>query len=305
MNGQELSGAVEDDIKDQGGNTEYFALYKESELSEEAEKAVQEHIEKYKNGEYKNEESSIYVSIGEPGKGRDIVINGDTKIPSKIEKVTGTKILFDKQGVPQFFTFSKEIDRINNYRIQAEDAGIDFLTGLHNRAGWEKYLDSLAHDIQRNILNEENYITIFYADLNNLKEINDTKGHTAGDEYIIRMAKFLKRVFSRDKDEHARWGGDEYGVCSISNQQFEGVLMQRLGQLKEEGLQYCAGIKGFKIKDFLKEIGFTEDMSPEEKLKRIKEGLAKKFEEVEQQEKEAKEKSKEMAEGKERPTIII
>ena len=300
-----LEEVREDSIKDQGGNTEYFFLYNENEISPEAREAVEEHRKKYEDGEYHDEESCIYVSFGNTSKGREISIQGNQNTLPKIEKFTGTRILFDERGEPDFLTFSKEIDRLNNFRIQAEAAGVDFLTGLDNRKGWEDYLDSLTYDIQRNILNEEQFITIFYADLNDLKTINDTKGHEEGDKYIIKMVNFLKKVFSRDKDERARWGGDEYGAVAISNQPFEDVAIQRMMQFGEKDLRYCAGIGSFRIKDFLAEIGVTKDMNPEERSRRIKEGLLKKVWEITELEQEAKARSKEMVEeGAERQTII-
>lgn len=289
----------EDALKDEMGNMEYIALYDPSKISSEAQEAVKNQIQKYTDGEYSNEKSAIYISTE-----REVLVTDVNDEPTEVKEFTGMKIIFDTNGIPSFMTFSNEIDRINNLRIQAEKAEIDFLTGLHNRNGWETSIDSLAYDIQRDLLDDENYITIFYADLNNLKEKNDKGGHSEGDKYIVKMAEFLRKIFSRDKDELARWGGDEFGVLTISNHPFESVAVQRLTQFKSKEIQYCAGIGSFKIKDFLVEMGVTKEMFPEEKLKRIKEGLLSKVKEIDKLEKEAKEYSKQTTQDEERPTII-
>lgn len=295
----------EDALKDQLGNAVYFNEYKEDLIPDEARNKIKEHIEKYEEGEYRNEASAIYISVGDQEeKERNIIVVDENNQGKSELKHTGAMVLFDNDGNPVFVSFSKEIDRINDLRIQAEKVGIDFLTGLHNRNGWEEYLNSLASEIQRNVLKEDQYITIFYGDLNNLKKINDTQGHEAGDEYIVKMANFLKSVFARDKDERARWGGDEYGVVTISNQPYEDIVIQRLEKFGSKDLSYSAGIGSFKIKDFLEEIGITDDMDREERARRIKEGLLKKFAEVDKREKEAKEYSKQKINGQERPTVV-
>lgn len=78
----------------------------------------------------------------------------------------------------------------------------DMLTGLYNRYFFET-------EVAR-IQNSRLYpITVIMIDLNNLKQINDTHGHPAGDEVIIRTAQVLKLSF-RAGDIIARYGGDEF-----------------------------------------------------------------------------------------------
>ena len=52
---------------------------------------------------------------------------------------------------------------------------------------------------------------MLYADIDNLKHINDTSGHNAGDNAIIDFVNILKETF-RDSDVIARLGGDEFVV---------------------------------------------------------------------------------------------
>jgi diguanylate cyclase (GGDEF)-like protein len=57
-------------------------------------------------------------------------------------------------------------------------------------------------------------MTLFYADLDNLKKINDSFGHDEGDAALVDAAALLRDAF-RDSDIIARLGGDEFVVLAI------------------------------------------------------------------------------------------
>jgi diguanylate cyclase (GGDEF)-like protein len=80
----------------------------------------------------------------------------------------------------------------------------DQLTGLYNR-------HYLAEEMQRLDTERQLPISIIMADLNGLKLINDTYGHSTGDEMLKRTAAILKEV-CRKEDILARYGGDEFVV---------------------------------------------------------------------------------------------
>ncbi len=54
------------------------------------------------------------------------------------------------------------------------------------------------------------------ADLDGMKQINDTFGHEAGDQALIETASVLKKTF-RDADIIGRIGGDEFAVCIMED----------------------------------------------------------------------------------------
>jgi diguanylate cyclase (GGDEF)-like protein len=56
--------------------------------------------------------------------------------------------------------------------------------------------------------------TVFVIDLDQLKEVNDTAGHAAGDALLVRAATALREVV-RDVDIVARLGGDEFGLIAV------------------------------------------------------------------------------------------
>jgi diguanylate cyclase (GGDEF)-like protein len=84
----------------------------------------------------------------------------------------------------------------------------DELTGLSNRRGFEMLGGRLLEAARR----LELAVTVVYADLDNMKPINDEHGHDAGDRALIETADILSRVL-RNSDLIARPGGDEF--CAV------------------------------------------------------------------------------------------
>ncbi len=102
----------------------------------------------------------------------------------------------------QDITLTKEMGR-----QLAFQATHDSLTGLYNRREFETHLlaalESARHDNVHHAL--------CYLDLDQFKVVNDTCGHTGGDELLRQLADVLKRKV-RDADLLARLGGDELGI---------------------------------------------------------------------------------------------
>ena len=81
----------------------------------------------------------------------------------------------------------------------------DELTGLYNRRGF-MLLGSermkLAHAMKKNVL-------LFFADLDNLKQINDQFGHQESDQALLKTAEIFRNTF-RNSDIIGRFGGAEF-----------------------------------------------------------------------------------------------
>jgi len=109
-------------------------------------------------------------------------------------------------------------DVTNEYEMLEQlnyQASHDSLTGLINRMEFERRLHRLlSHPI---IADQEH--ALFYMDLDQFKIINDTCGHTAGDELLRQVSQVLQKAM-RTRDTLARLGGDEFGCliehCSLS-----------------------------------------------------------------------------------------
>ena len=83
----------------------------------------------------------------------------------------------------------------------------DKLTGLPNRRMFMDYLQNIIKQSERH----KKCFAIFFMDLDNFKNINDTMGHEAGDLLLIQVAQRLKDLF-RGVDLVTRLGGDEFTI---------------------------------------------------------------------------------------------
>ena len=90
------------------------------------------------------------------------------------------------------------------------DAIHDSLTGLLNRGGLRT-----AVDVAWAVRSHEQPMAILFGDLDGFKLVNDTLGHDAGDEVLVRVAERLRSAV-RASDIVARWGGDEFVVLCPS-----------------------------------------------------------------------------------------
>jgi diguanylate cyclase (GGDEF)-like protein/PAS domain S-box-containing protein len=80
----------------------------------------------------------------------------------------------------------------------------DGLTGLYNWAAFDEALEKMH--------TSGNFpVSIIIMDVDNLKQINDSEGHTAGDRALRHIGRLLAGVFRAD-DIVARLGGDEFGA---------------------------------------------------------------------------------------------
>ena len=88
-----------------------------------------------------------------------------------------------------------------------ELAHLDSLVELPNRRGFMRQLDALIARVNR----YGDKAAMLFVDIDGLKRINDTHGHKAGDEALIRVSQMLVSGV-RTGDCVARLGGDEFGV---------------------------------------------------------------------------------------------
>ncbi|MDN5370469.1 MAG: c-di-GMP phosphodiesterase [Shewanella sp.] len=85
----------------------------------------------------------------------------------------------------------------------------DTLTGLPNRT---LLLETLTVAIQRASIRNNN-LALLFVDLDRFKNINDSLGHSLGDQYLIRIAMLLKR-FVNKRGLVVRLGGDEFVILT-------------------------------------------------------------------------------------------
>ena len=127
--------------------------------------------------------------------------------------------------------------------IMRDLASIDPLTKLYN-IGF--FRDKLAEELNRAKRFQHN-LSVAIIDLDNFKYFNDTFGHQAGDQLLIRLANIFSK-YCRDTDLVARYGGDEFIVMFPETK-------------KEESAKMVATLlSNFRMYDFAqgeKKIGFS------------------------------------------------
>ena len=105
-----------------------------------------------------------------------------------------------------FVATVQDVTEARNLAAQLEDQAVrDALTGLPNRRSMVAAIDRM---IEQGAGPDG---ALVFLDLDNFKDVNDTMGHTAGDEMLIEVAARMSSCL-RGADMVARFGGDEFVV---------------------------------------------------------------------------------------------
>ena len=140
-------------------------------------------------------------------------------------------------------------------RMLRNQKDYDGLTGLYNRG---KFME-----MKRTLFRTQDEIAIFNMDVNNLKQVNDTLGHEAGDRLLRKAAESLKRIEARNVIPF-RTGGDEFivAVVHVNREDAEKIRHdweKALAELNEaeDGLPctvacgFAFGEKGYDLEEIL------------------------------------------------------
>ncbi len=114
-----------------------------------------------------------------------------------------------------------------------EMATHDVMTGLFSRMAFE----SDRHNMKVG----QAYLLVSF-DLNNLKQVNDTYGHKAGDEYITSAANILREIFPASAKCY-RMGGDEFAALTDESSFDLDEAVKQMHRLEDE---YNARKKNFR-----------------------------------------------------------
>ncbi|MEZ5237663.1 MAG: diguanylate cyclase [Microthrixaceae bacterium] len=129
------------------------------------------------------------------------------------------------------------VRRCSRERAVAMAATRDPLTGLLNRAAMQERLEEL---ITVSSIGGET-LSVFFADLNDFKALNDSAGHHAGDEVLCNVADALRGAI-RPGDLAARVGGDEFVVVMMSRRRSTEKLTRRLREAVEAAIDPATGV---------------------------------------------------------------
>lgn len=141
---------------------------------------------------------SYYCLIGED------TCSADEEVLNKISKLNN-----------ELSSITRELSKKNmklekaNQRIK-ELSRKDPLTGLYNRRAFMEYFNKqLAQSLRH-----QHSLTLIITDIDDFKEINDTYGHSSGDDVLEELGQLLKQE-TRQEDMAARVGGEEFAILLV------------------------------------------------------------------------------------------
>ena len=188
----------------------------------------------------------------------------------KFTDATGRECLL---GLCQDVTDAMQIKKEYDERLASANtkANVDALTGIRNKLAYNE----LEERMNRQIASRSQQpfaITVF--DVNDLKKINDTKGHQAGDEYICRACKIICEKFKHSPV--FRIGGDEF-VAISSGEDYEQIdeliefFSQRNAQAKQNGgVVIACGMARYDGEDIVASVFLRADKKMYENKKKLK-----------------------------------
>ncbi|MEZ0536381.1 GGDEF domain-containing protein [Caldicellulosiruptoraceae bacterium PP1] len=133
----------------------------------------------------------------------------------------------------------------------------DNLSGLCNRNFWEDFKKGKTK------INKEMFNSIILIDIDNLKSINDTYGHSIGDECIKQIA-YVINTLKNKTDIGIRYGGDEFIIISTLSRKKETYFIKRfkeeLGRFSNVPIEVSIGISYFDESKNIENIFKIADM---------------------------------------------
>jgi diguanylate cyclase (GGDEF)-like protein len=143
---------------------------------------------------------------------------------------------------------TRETQRLHDRLLK--EATVDDLTGLLNRRGWRQAAERELARAKR----EGTTVGLLLLDVDNLKVINDTRGHDEGDRVLVETADRMRSAL-RAGDVIARLGGDEFGALLMDNSDGQALAaVERLRRLTPELGSFSAGAAAWDGKQALDEL---------------------------------------------------
>lgn len=150
--------------------------------------------------------------------------------------------------------------RVNEY------FNADPKTGLANERAWKNRLTETVEELKEN-----DELTVYVADLDGFKAVNDKYGHDAGDELLKIVGTAFQSSFKRssdvvahgsrgdsgDRESIARLGGDEFSVSTLRKAGDDFVDQKRAGEADDEADQQVIRVNQ-KLQELIKDTRFAE-----------------------------------------------
>jgi len=115
-------------------------------------------------------------------------------------------------------------------RLLERISALDSLTGIANR----RRFDAVLRHEWRRASRDGEPLSLVFCDIDDFKRFNDTYGHQAGDECLVRVAHSMQAALNRPADLAARYGGEEF-VALLVDTEIEGarLLAERMRERVE------------------------------------------------------------------------
>lgn len=147
------------------------------------------------------------------------------------------------------------VDSAKRMEMEYEDAldsamdmaNHDELTGVKNKRSYAHYEMKMDERIRKN---EVKKFAVIVLDINGLKQVNDTMGHSAGDTFIKDACRMISGIF---KNSHVyRIGGDEFAAV-LEGPDFENrnSLIEELNRVQEEHKEQNKVTVAFGVSDYI------------------------------------------------------
>lgn len=168
-----------------------------------------------------------------------------TKEPYKLEQLKLTENMWGQGSVyfvedGMYYIIINDITKIKQYSDKMKYmANYDMLTGLNNRYSLYQHLEQL---IKKQIA-----CAVYFIDLDHFKKVNDTIGHTKGDEVLCAIANRLKQ-FINENTFVTRVGGDEFFIVKkgitdkVQASIFAEIVIKEVAKLLREDTKCPFGV---------------------------------------------------------------
>jgi len=154
-----------------------------------------------------------------------VTSNTTTPVRAFLKAINSSeKTIIGGVGIVEDFTEKKQSEQLIQYH-----ASYDSLTGLPNR---RLLLEHLSNEIAR-ARRHGHFGALLFIDLDNFKTINDSLGHSVGDELLKVVAKRIKKCV-RQEDTAARMGGDEFIIIVTELDNSIGLAAHKVRGIAEE-----------------------------------------------------------------------
>jgi diguanylate cyclase (GGDEF)-like protein len=156
----------------------------------------------------------VAVPILVPDGRRELLLVGDRSVEAPLSPAELRAVVSAGRVIATLLTAEVQADRLLQRAVQAEQESMtDGLTALPNGRSWWRALAREASRCDRHQL----FAVVAVIDLDDLKRVNDSQGHLAGDLLLRTVAAALTGTM-RINDVVARLGGDEFGVLAVDDE---------------------------------------------------------------------------------------